>query len=548
VGLSLGLLVQKKPSPESARAPIVSDSIASRLKPRPPTKKAQVPEDKPIRRKPVSRKVKESARSSGTPATGLAPLQTFVESIEVLPAEYYGQIDHGSTDEDTSPERYDTDPQQEFYRAWGYLPPLNEEVTALIEAIMSNPAVAKETLKLINSSKPDMFQEGLRFNRNVLLDETADSDSYARHIESLEPDKFLDESKEEAASHGFLWDKDLERCTQGSNEALFQRTVMMILISRHCLIYPSHKINGTDQRCLDFSVEEPWTCWPMPTRAYQKMKNFLTVPKPDLAVCFVRDAVISDYLWINMPDSTRILARYEKMGERIFHFCTIEAKNSRLSPDDPVARNQCLNNASQSLHNMYEFFKDAGEDHENEFFARVRFFSVVASTEGLTIRIHRAVKDSGTEQGWIVPNYPLRFEYQVFRKFEKSGLNRREVLETFAKIFVGYGVNVLRLLLKDAADALMTKLDHDPNAKASRQDVNFYRYGQIQMPRSSGRSTPAVPTQPTSANVSFMSVDTNQSMTKTPVPGQSFTSSGTARNKRRRTGRSEFSFRSYRYS
>lgn len=175
---------------------------------------------------------------------------------------------------------------------------------------------------------------------------------------------------------------------------------------------------------------------------------------------------------------------------------------------------------------------------------------MVASTAGLTIRIHRAVRDSGTdEQGFIVPDYPLRFEYQEFASFPKTAFNRREILETFAKIFVGYGINELRLLLKNAAEALKTKLDQDPKAMESRlQNVNFYRHGQIQMPRSSGRSTPAVPTQPTSANASFMSVDTNQSMTKTPVPGQSFTSSGTARNKRRRTGRSEFSFRSYRYS
>jgi hypothetical protein len=161
----------------------------------------------------------------------------------------------------------------------------------------------------------------------------------------------------------------------------------MFLIARHCLIYRPYKIDGKGKRCLDFSVEEPWTCWPMPTRAYEKKINFLTQPKPDLAVGVVRDAIISDYLWNNMPESTQQLACYEK-SERIFHFCTIKAKKSFLSPDDIVARNQSLNNASQALYNMFEFFQDTGEDHTKKFFDHVRFFSVVVSTEGLTIRIH----------------------------------------------------------------------------------------------------------------------------------------------------------------
>ena len=329
---------------------------------------------------------------------------------------------------------------------------------------MANSTLAKETSKLINSQLPE-FAKGLR-HRNVLLVESAGSNSYAKHIENLKADEFLKESDEEESSHGLLWDKDLEKCTQGSNEALFQRTVMMFLIARHSLIYRVYKIDEKDKRCLDFSVEEPWICWPMPTRAYEKRNNFLTQPKPDLALCFVRDAVISDYLWNNMPESTQQLACYEKLpvigSERVFRFCTIEAKKSFLSPDGIVARNQSLNNASQSLHNMFEFFQDAGDDHKEKFFAQVRFFSVVASTEGLTIRIHRAVRDSGTEQGFIIPGYPLRFEYQEFTRVLKTKFDRRKVLETFAKIFIGYGVNELRLLLDAAAKALMAKLNSNP--------------------------------------------------------------------------------------
>jgi hypothetical protein len=117
----------------------------------------------------------------------------------------------------------------------------------------------------------------------------------------------------------------------------------------------------------------------------------------------------------------------------------------------------------------------------------------------------------------------------------KTNFDRRNVLETFTKIFIGYGVNELRLLLDAAAKALMAKLNSNPQAKESRQNTNFYRYGQIEMLPSSRKSTPAVQTQsPSAANISFMSVDTNRSETKTPGPSESFTASGKAKNKRRR--------------
>jgi hypothetical protein len=436
------------------------------------------------------------------------------------------------TDE-TSQVLPDTDPEQAFYRKWGYLPPLDEEVAAIIEAIMANPGIAKESSR-INPESSD-FSSGLR-NRNVLLKESAELDGYAKHIRDLKLDEFSKESNEEEISHGQLWDQDLEKCTQGSNEALFQRTVMMFLIARHCLIY---KADGKNLRYLDFSVEEPWTCFPMPTRAYERKEKFLTQPKPDLAVCFVRKPLIPNYLWNNMPKSTQRLACYENMteigSERVFHFCTIEAKKSLSSPDDMVAKRQSLNNASQALHNMFEFFRDAGEGHEKIFFDQVRFFSVVASTEGLTIRIHRAVRDSGSEEGFIMPRkpeYPLRFEFQVFEKVLKNNFDRRMVLETFAKILVGYGVNELRPLLATAAEDLMTKLDNDFDRKELRQDANFYRYGQTDILTSSRKPTPAVSAQTLPLD---KSVDKDRSDTTTPGPSGSLTRSKTARIKRPRS-------------
>jgi hypothetical protein len=245
-----------------------------------------------------------------------------------------------------------------------------------------------------------------------------------------------------------------------------------------------------------------------------------------------------------MPNATRQLACYENMTEagraRVFHFCTIEAKKSLTSTEDNVGKRQSLNNASQALHNMFEFFRDAGPRHEEIFFDQVRFFSVVASTEGLTIRIHRAIRDSGTEQGFIIPKssdwpeYPLRFEHQVFSKVTKENFDRKLVLEAFAKMLLGYGVNELHLLLQDAAKDLMAKLNEDPTEKALRDNEHFYRYGQTEIPTSSRKPTPAVPAQTLSATQD-MSVDRDRSRTTTPGQSGSFKRSKGAGTKRPRS-------------
>ena len=172
---------------------------------------------------------------------------------------------------------------------------------------------------------------------------------------------------------------------------------------------------------------------------------------------------------------------YENMNnigrEKVFHFCTIETK--LLSPDDSIEKLQSLNNASQALHNMFEFFRDAGQD--DIFFTKVRFFSVVASSEGLTICIHRATRESGTDQGFIIPDYPLRFEYQEFARVSRDNFDRKIIVDTFAKILLGYRVQELRVLLSNAAKAIMAKLESDPAGMLSRENKDFYRYGQTEI-------------------------------------------------------------------
>jgi len=481
----------------TASAPL--HDTRSGLRSRPSTRSAPIIIDDPesiLRKARRSQKGRETIKARDRPESPTrSQLPGIVKSIETTLADEDRRVDDSapglSPDEDTSRLSQDTDPEQTFYRKWGYLAPFDEEAAAVIDAIIADPDMA-QTVKRI-SPENAKFLQGLKY-RNVFLTESSAPDPYAGHIKSLAPEDTVLESDAETESHGQLWILDQAKCNLGSNEALFQRTLMMSLIARHWFIYERE---ATNQRCLDFSVEEPWSCPPMPTRAYWLGTTYLTQPKPDLAVCFRRQALIPDYLWNKLPIATKRLACYENAGEiaetRVFHFFTIEAKKALKSADDNVGKRQGLNNASQALHNMFEFFRDAGQQHENIFFTKVRFFSVVASTEGLTIRIHRATREpeDGLDQGFIIPEYPLRFEYRELYRFQKDNFDRKTVLKTFEQILIGYGVSELRHLLHDAAKALMKKLENDLDGMRAREKDEFYRYGQTSIAPGSRLYTPA---------------------------------------------------------
>ncbi|MCJ1430688.1 hypothetical protein MMC27_000038 [Xylographa pallens] len=462
-------------------------------------------------------------------------LHRVAKSLEAHLEESRG-IDYGVSEERsnerTSQPLDDTDPEQLFNRKWGYLPPLSGEAAAIIEAIIAHPETAKEQGRVGPDNRD--FREGLRF-RNVVWMES--SDPYAAHINGLALNDSSLETEEERRSHEHLWSLDRSKCNGASNEALFQRTIMMNLISRHSII---HYKDDNNQFCLDFSVEELWTCPPMPTRAYSMGTNFLTQPKPDLAVCFRREALIPDRMWYTIPRATGRLAMFENPSEigetRVFPFFTIEAKKAESSSDDTVGKRQGLNNASQALHNMFEFFRDADEvastHYEDIFFEKVRFFSVGASTEGLTIRVHRAARDPSdkTGLGFIMkdrPDYPLRFEHQNFAHIQKTNFDQETVFKIFETILIEYGVNELRDLLAEAARALMEKLNNDEELMKARQDPDFYRYGQTKVQEST-KNTPKLSRAqsvlssmgPPSRNFTYMSIDAIRSGSTTPMQKQ----------------------------
>ena len=458
-----------------------------------------------------------------------------MQSIEEASVrENQGPIDNcvpqEASDEEYPFDQQDIDPEEAFYRKCGYLPPLDEEAAAIIDAIMKNPAKAIDFART-NPTDND-FHGGLR-RRNIDTEEATTPDPYAG-IYCL-TEHTLKETDAERKSYEHLWDLDRAKCVIGSGEALFQRTLMMGFIARHCLIYEQ---DTTEPSYLDFSVEELWSCPPMPTTDYRSIYKGLTQPKPDLAVCFKRKKVIPESLWVQMPLATQRLACYEKPDaygtSRAFHFFTLEAKRSLTPVADPTALYQSLNNASQALHNMFEFCQDASPRHREEFFTRVRFFSAVSSTEGLIVRVHRAVEvvENGSTDDIQIPDYPLRFEFREFATVSRENFDRETVLKILGKIFFGYAVRELLGLLQDAAKALAEKLKDREEAQL-RTNLDFYRHGQFgNTPASSRRQTVGPSRGP--STYSQMSVDTGRSgmlpglAAPRPEPSIDMAQSGTA--------------------
>ena len=393
----------------------------------------------------------------------------------------------GEETEDESSQEIVIDSQEQFNRKWGYVPPLDEETTRIIEAILSNPAHA-QTMVGISPENPQ-FLPGLR-SRNVLSEPSIQSDPCKSEIQSISLEGYLQETQEQEILWGELWKSDKAKCTPDSSEALYQRTLMINLIARHLLIY---QFNGSKRQIFDFSVEEPWGCLPMPSRLLwaipkgQKSEaKFLTQPKPDLAVCFKRDAVISDRMWKTLPDPTKGLACFENSSSnesRVFHFLVVEAKKAMLDLDSPQALHQCLNNASQALHNLFEFFRDAGPEHEQVFYNKVRFFSIVANRKGIIVRIHRAIRKSDDASPWELvmpdrPNYRLEFEFREFQRIgDVDEFSREKVLEVIKKI-LRYAREDLSKVISAAASKLVQNLEKDTKLYLDRREIDFYSYGQ----------------------------------------------------------------------
>lgn len=397
------------------------------------------------------------------------------------------------------------DPQEAFNRKWGYLPPLGEEATRVINFIVANPAMAASQ-KRIEAGIP-AFGQGLN-DRNVSLEPSDTTDDCKDHIQSLDVGSSMSEPQDEGIGHENLWKLDQAKITATSNEAMFQRTIMVSLIARHFLIYQR---NSDEKQMFEFSVEVLWTCPPMPSRALNNIKRtfplseayiappnrFLTKPKPDVAVAFNRRAIISNKNWRTLTLPMKKLASFEIVDENnlnIFHFLAIEAKNSKIPNDDRKALHQSCNCASQALFNFYEFFHDAGPEHEKAFFDKVRFFSIVANRNGFLVRIHRAVEIPKTDLNLLVIqedlDYRLEFEFQELGRLEGIDQFSRSKTLNMIKKLLKYAQETMCPLIQSATSALCTKLnDPDRRFAKSRSHPNVYRHGQPGMAPKSQKSS-----------------------------------------------------------
>lgn len=132
--------------------------------------------------------MREAAQAQDRPESQPRSRPAFLaKSIETSQVDDYRRTDYSAPYEDTSEEssylKYDTDPKQEFYQKWGYLPPLDEEAIAIIEAIIADPDMAQLYTR-IGPEKPQ-FPQGLSF-RNVFTTESEIPDLCAQDIQRLE--------------------------------------------------------------------------------------------------------------------------------------------------------------------------------------------------------------------------------------------------------------------------------------------------------------------------------------------------------------------------
>ncbi|MCJ1383616.1 hypothetical protein MMC17_006730 [Xylographa soralifera] len=250
------------------------------------------------------------------------------------------------------------------------------------------------------------------------------------------------------------WRNDLLKCGT-SNEALFQRTIMMETIDRHKL--GDH---------LDYMCESPWACTRMPQKNGDGLYR-LALPKPDLAVAFKLEAVmpeaalrfLGDFEGAMCPESLNKEGSYD----RAFPFFSMEVKGSQAVFGVSVANRQNFNNSSQGLYNIYRFMRKAGR--EAIFLEKIRFYSAIATASSFHVRVHRAVEVEKIYH--IAEDYPLGYRFDHVFKSEQSEYTRAEVSGIVKNILFEYGVKILLPILKDAASDVINNRVYEGEHPAS---------------------------------------------------------------------------------
>lgn len=438
-----------------------------------------------------------------------------------------------------------------FYRKVGYLPPLDDATLDALKLFYGMDKEADKEKATAGRISPNdqqifRFEDGLEC-RNVAIEADPDDGSDRFVLEKLQDYSSASGQQDPEDVTKYLkelWGGDLQKCKAQSQEAVFQRLAMISMIDRHNTIY--RRGNESEPSLFDFAVEAQWTCPPMPTKAKKLVEagdedtKWLTCPLPDLAVAFCRTSlqVPDGFDWTTLPKATKKLICYEgelpEKNLRAFHFLTIEAKRFYKDVDDRVARAQCLNNASQALHNLYEIFREADQEMEScatkIFFDEIRFFSVVATPKGIKIRVHRAQKINKNDRCVpIAPDYPLRFSYIDYCEITGKEYTYDHVTEKLSSIILGYGAKVMKSHLEKALAAIHRKFAayEDQRGMFLPRDNFYYSHGHV--PLNAGRKSTTASTKPGSRSSKSL-VGGNRSDTRdgstTPRPQSGLRSPG----------------------
>lgn len=331
------------------------------------------------------------------------------------------------------------------YRRWGYDPPEKEDMastndeTSQLPSDRASKTSGRKRNDTIGSTRPG-FYNGL-LERGILFRPIADPHKKELAKAILRKNTYVTTPEEEEN-----WRIDVEKCTL-SDEALFQRTVMMDVMDRHRL-----------NPALDYTCETRWTCNRMP-HPPEGDASKMSKPKPDLAVAFNFESVadlrylpkLKDWKGYMCPEASK-----ENKDNRAFHFFSMEVKGAQFAVGDNVGHRQNHNTATQALHNMYMFMKRANA--VETFLNKVRFYSAMGTSSGFHIRVHRAVLVD--QKFRIRPDYPLGFGFdEIYRT--KNDFTRAEISSVVKNILVEYGVKVLLPILKNAVTAVMEDFEKE---------------------------------------------------------------------------------------
>ncbi|KAH9905854.1 hypothetical protein F4778DRAFT_681545 [Xylariomycetidae sp. FL2044] len=267
------------------------------------------------------------------------------------------------------------------------------------------------------------------------------------------------------------FNRDLEHCKDPSNEAVFQRTVMMSIIDRSHL-----------KETFDFNCEGQWSLqgtYPLPST--NGPGDMVTGPKPDLAIFFRYDELVGTdpvSRSASIPKELQSCINPDGYLERCFPFIFVEAKRGFDNIEPAVLAN--MHSASQALFNIYAWMNRAKQD--TKFFTDVRLFSMAINAEKLIVRVHRAREIVNGDRTGLV------FTYDDLYHQPKFYYTRDEACTFVHNILNNYAKQTLLPTLKDAIATVLKEHERDVGFLKRKSDAaiqdrpgkRFFSQAQVQ--------------------------------------------------------------------